>query len=366
MTLTVADVAGRLAARTHPERAASWDAVGLQVGDPGAAVRSVAVVHEVTEAVTVRLLSDPVDLVVSYHPLLFRPVARMVPDRSPSGRAVRLLTAGVAVVVTHSDFDAMAGGMSDAMAEALDLTDVTGFAPVVPAEQAKIVTFAPSEAVGPLIDAMAAAGAGRIGDYERCAFTVHGVGRFVAGGATSPVVGAAGTANEEPEARIEMVAPQSRVDAVITALVGAHPYEEPAFDIYPAKSNQLAGGRIGAFGGSWTDLVDLVTTRFRPDGLRLSGLDGGQPRRVAVSPGAGESRIDPAVAARCDVLVSGDISHHSMVEANDRGLAIIDPGHAASERPGMARLLALVEQVLIGDVARVVPESTLHGAPTPD
>jgi len=349
MTLTVADVAGRLAARTHPARAAAWDAVGLQVGDPGAAVRSVAVVHEVTESVTIRLLSEPVDLVVSYHPLLFRPAARMVPDRSPSGRAVRLLTAGIAVVVTHSDFDAMAGGMSDAMAEALGLTDITGFAPAVASEQVKVVTFAPPAAVGPLIDAMAAAGAGRIGDYERCAFTVDGFGRFVAGESTSPVAGAVGAANEEPESRIEMVAPRSRVDAVVTALLATHPYEEPAFDVYPVVSNQLAGGRIGSFGGSWADLVDLVTTRFRPEGLRIAPVDGVRPRRVAVSPGAGESRIGPAVAAGCDVLVSGDISHHRMVEANDRGLSIIDPGHAATERPGMARLHGLVTELLGGD-----------------
>src|SRR5262245_38477028 len=104
MTRTVGEVVAALAARTHPERAAAWDAVGLQVGDPAAPVRTVAVVHEVTESITGRLEADPVDLVVSYHPLLFRPAVRLVPDRGPSGRAVRLLRAGVALTVTHSDF----------------------------------------------------------------------------------------------------------------------------------------------------------------------------------------------------------------------------------------------------------------------
>src|SRR5688572_375244 len=134
MTLTVGEFTARLAARTHPERAASWDAVGLQVGDPAELVRTIAVVHELTESVVTRLESAPVDLVVAYHPLIFRPVSRLVPDRSPSGRAIRLLQAGVAVVVTHSDFDSMPGGMSDAMADALGLTDVTGFAPVAAAD----------------------------------------------------------------------------------------------------------------------------------------------------------------------------------------------------------------------------------------
>jgi dinuclear metal center YbgI/SA1388 family protein len=354
VTLTVGGFVARLAERTHPERAAAWDAVGLQIGDPAASVRTVAVVHEVTEAVVSRLEESPVDLVVSYHPLLFRPASRLVPDRSPSGRAVRLLRAGVALVVTHSDFDAMPGGMTDAMADALGLTDVTGFAPVAAADQIKVVTFAPAEAGAGLIAALSAAGAGRIGDYEQCAFTVDGVGRFVAGASTSPVAGAAGQSNAEPEVRIEMVAPRSRSDVVVTTLLREHPYEEPAFDVYPVAANQVAGGRIGTFEGTWNELVDRVTEAFAPDGLRLAAVLGVQPRRVAVSPGAGESRIAPAAAAGCDVLVSGDVSHHRMVEATDRGLSVIDAGHAATERPGMRRLQSLVTE-LAGDIVEVAP-----------
>lgn len=361
MTLTVGDVVARLATRTHPERAASWDAVGLQVGDPRTTVRTVTVVHEVTEHVVRSLEASPVDLVVAYHPLLFRPAARLLPDRSPSGRAVRLLRAGVAVTVTHSDFDAMPGGMSDAMADAIGLTDVVGFAPVAAGDQAKIVTFVPSPSVAPLIDALSRAGAGRIGDYEHCAFTVDGIGRFVAGEATSPVVGAAGTANEEPEVRIEMVAPRTHVDTIVTALLAAHPYEEPAFDVYPVTANQVAGARFGTFTGTWDDLVATARDAFEPEGLRAAAVTGVQPRHVAVAPGAGESRITPAAAAGCDVLVTGDVSHHRMVEANDRGLSIIDVGHAASERPGMARLAALVTE-LVGDRCDV--RSSPFSAPT--
>jgi putative NIF3 family GTP cyclohydrolase 1 type 2 len=287
--------------------------------------------------------------VVAYHPLIFRPVSRLVPDRSPSGRATRLLQAGVAVVVTHSDFDAMPGGMSDAMADSLGLTDVTGFAPVAAADQIKIVTFAPGPSVAGLIAALSAAGAGRIGDYEQCAFTVDGVGRFVAGEATAPVAGIAGASNAEPEVRIEMVAPRSRSEAVVTTLLREHPYEEPAFDVYPVVANQVAGARIGSFDGSWDDLVDRVTVAFQPDGLRLARVPRVQPRRVAVSPGAGETRIASAAAARCDVLVSGDISHHRMVEATDRGMAVIDPGHAATERPGMLRLRSLAADIVGAD-----------------
>ena len=345
--MNLADFVARLAARTHPERAAAWDAVGLQVGDPAEEVRTTMVVHEVTEEVTEQVINEPVDLVVSYHPLLFRPASRLVPDRSPSGRATRLLRAGIAVVVTHSDFDAMPGGMSDAMADALGLTDIAGFAPVKPADQVKIVTFVPADSVAAIIAGLSAVGAGQIGDYDECAFTVDGVGRFRAGDATNPAVGQSGRRNTEAEVRVEMIAPARNTDAMLETLIAGHPYEEPAFDVFPVSSNHALGGRLGAFAGSWDDLVERAVDAFEPEGLRL-GRDpaAGVPRRVAVSPGAGESRIAAAVTAGCDVLVSGDISHHRMVEATDRGLSVIDVGHAASERPGMRRLVDLVAEIV--------------------
>ena len=144
-----------------------------------------------------------------------------------------------------------------------------------------------------------------------------------------------------------MIAPARRTDAMLEALIAGHPYEEPAFDVYPVSSNHALGGRLGTFAGSWDDLVERAVDAFEPEGLRL-GRDpaAGVPRRVAVSPGAGESRIAAAVTAGCDVLVSGDISHHRMVEATDRGLSVIDVGHAASERPGMRRLVDLVAEIV--------------------
>ena len=314
-------------------------------------MRSVTVVHELHEMATRQLEAQPVDLVVAYHPLLFAPAAHLVPGRGPAGRATRLLRAGVAVVVTHSDFDAMPGGMADAMADAVGLADVTGLAPVSGVDQVKVVTFVPAATVPAMVASLSAAGAGRIGDYEECAFTVEGIGRFLAGETTVPVTGHAGRRNTEAETRVEMVAPKSRVDAVVTALVAAHPYEEPAFDISPVAAYHRFGGRLGTFDGTWDDLLARVGQAFLPEGLRTARSSMNDPRRVAVSPGAGSSRIDAAVAAHSDVLVSGDIAHHRMADALDRGLSIIDPGHAATERPGMQRLRDLVAEICGDEVA---------------
>ena len=97
----------------------------------------------------------------------------------------------------------------------------------------KLVVFVPHEALDQVRDALFAAGAGRIGDYERCSWYTDGIGTFFGGEATDPSVGEKGQEERVPELRLETVFPEDRHDAVIAALRLAHPYEEPAFDVYP-------------------------------------------------------------------------------------------------------------------------------------
>jgi len=100
----------------------------------------------------------------------------------------------------------------------------------------KLVVFVPAEALDVVRDAVFAAGAGRIGEYERCSWYAEGTGTFVGGDATSPTVGERGVEERVPELRLETVFPADRHDAVVAALRASHPYEEPAFDVYELLS----------------------------------------------------------------------------------------------------------------------------------
>ncbi|CAN5885258.1 Nif3-like dinuclear metal center hexameric protein [soil metagenome] len=339
---TVAELVEILAVMTRADKAAGWDPVGLQVGDPGQEVRRVAVCHEVTESVTDRLVADMPDLVVSYHPLLFRPTTRFVFGATPGGRAWRLVRAGMSLVVSHTDFDALPGGTADALAEALGLTDCVRFGPVVGSDQSKVVTFAPADSVEKITSAMAAAGAGRIGNYDRCSFRSLGEGAFKAGSGTTPVTGAAGAFSVESEVRVEMLTPRSHLEGVLAALVGAHPYEEPAFDVYEVVSSHGFIGRVGSFQGTVGDLADLAGDELGRTGLRVAGDTDRIVAKVAVVPGSGASFVESAARAGADALVTGDVGHHRATSAVDAGVAIVDPGHVATERPGMRKLVELV------------------------
>ncbi len=343
MPPTVAEVLSALGQRAPWDKAFAWDPVGLQIGDPARPVERAAVCHEVTEAVVDAVLDDPPHLLVTYHPLLFQPTNRLVAGATAAGRALRLAGAGVALAVAHTSFDVAAGGTADALADALDLEGVSGFGPAWGPESVKVTTFVSAEHVERVAGAMADAGGGVIGNYTGCSFRAAGSGAFLAGTGTEPVTGEAGRFNTEPEVRVEMNAPAGRLDAVVAALVAAHPYEEPAYDVVDRRGDAGFVGRIGdlaapvplaALAGHVAERVGGV--------LRVAGDPAGTVARVAVVPGAGSEFAGAARSAGAHVLVTGDVSHHRARQALDRGLCIVDPGHVPSERPGVERLYAAV------------------------
>ncbi|MBT8215087.1 MAG: Nif3-like dinuclear metal center hexameric protein [Acidimicrobiia bacterium] len=338
---TVAEFITLLGTIAPFSKAAGWDPVGLQIGDPSAEVTRVAVCHEVTESVLAALDDQEVDLVVAYHPLLFKETRSLVASTSPAGRAFRLIRSGTALAVVHTAFDVASGGAADALAAELGLGDVRPFGPVWGADRVKVVTFVPEPFADDVADAMAGAGAGSMGDYTACSFRVSGTGTFLPGPHASPALGEPGVFNREPEVRIEMVADPGRVEAVVAALVSAHPYEEPVIDINDRRGDAGMIGRVGRLDSTVDEVAALAAERLGAV-VRVAGS--GPVESVAVVPGSGSAFIG-AAAPIADVLVTGDVGHHRARDSVSRGLAVVDPGHAETERPGMRALYAAVSEM---------------------
>ncbi len=344
-TPTISDVLSEIGRRAPWSKAAGWDPVGLQLGDPELSAARVAVCHEVTEAVVAAVEAEPVDLLVSYHPLLFSPTTRLVAGESPVGRAYRLVTAGVGLAVAHTNFDVAEGGTADALAEALGLGDTAGFGPAASAGAVKIVTFVPESHVERVAEAMGSAGAGRVGNYASCSFRSGGTGTFQPDSWARPTAGEAGTLNHQPEIRLELIAPKPAEAAVVAAIVELHPYEEPPYDVYDVRGNDGMVGRVGRPPGGTTvrSFAQLVAASLGGD-VRLSWA-GSELPLVAVLPGSGSAFIEDAIDVGAKALVTGDVGHHEARRAIDLGLSIIDPGHARTERPGVSRLFDLISNV---------------------
>jgi len=128
MSLRVGEILAAVDRRAPFASAAEWDAVGLQIGDPEREVSAVAVAHELTGRILEGILSSGAELVVTYHPLLFRPLSSVPAVPGAEGRVFALAERGVAVISAHTNWDAAPGGASDSLAAALDIRDSEGFA----------------------------------------------------------------------------------------------------------------------------------------------------------------------------------------------------------------------------------------------
>ncbi len=338
MSAPLADVVGFLEDLYPPSLAEEWDAVGLVCGDPAAVVRRVLFAVDPIEVVVDEVVAGGFDLLVTHHPLWLRGTTSVAATTPKGAVAHRLVAAGAALHVSHTNADIACPGVSDALAALFELRDVRPLSPR-PQPLDKLVVFVPHDDAQPLVDALAAAGAGSLGSYERCAWTTPGTGTFRPLAGARPAVGAVGRVEEVPEMRVEMVLPRSRRGPVLQALRGAHPYEEPAYDLLElaALPGGLGLGRIGTLPAP-VPLGELTerAARVLPAtawGVRAAGDPARPVSTLAVCGGAGDSLLGEAAAA--DAFLTSDLRHHPASEAPS-GLALLDAAHWATEWPWLA------------------------------
>jgi dinuclear metal center YbgI/SA1388 family protein len=340
---TLADVVAALDALYPPSLAADWDAIGLACGDPGELVRAVLFAVDPVEVVVDEAIELGVDLLVTHHPLFLRGTSSVATTTSKGRSVHRLIRAGIGLHVAHTNADHANPGVSDALAAVFGLRETRPLEPLPAPALDKVIVFVPEPDAEKLIDALAAAGAGDIGDYERCAWTTTGIGTFLPQFGANPAVGAVGEIAHVDETRVEMVFARAARTDVIGALRAAHPYEEPAFDIV-----ELAGWPGDTGTGRVGDLPALMSLRAfaaRVGSALPSTLGGGrvagdldrEVRRVAVCGGAGDAYLRQASTSGADVFVTADLRHHVASEhLADGGCAVVDMPHWATEWPWLA------------------------------
>ena len=357
------------------ELAEPWDHVGLQVGSSGAPVTGVLVALEADAAALAAAARLGCSLVLAHHPLLFAPLERLTDGSAAGALALRAARDDTAVLVAHTNLDKARGGLGDIFAGMLGLEAVTPLAPA-PVDWCKLVGFVPADAADDVRAAVFAAGGGRIGAYEHCSFATVGQGTFFAGEGASPVVGGTGCDETVAEVRLEVVFPRRARREVIDAYVAAHPYEEPAFDVYQVDDEvaSLGLGRVGELARPQvlSQFAADVAAELHLPAVRISAGPEREVRRVACVPGSGASLID-AAAASADILVTGDVKYHDARHAHDLGLGLVDAPHDVVEDAALARWSETLADALAHDGVRVEVHRAAHpvwstlpgGAPAP-
>jgi dinuclear metal center YbgI/SA1388 family protein len=327
-------------------RWAAWekDNVGLQIGSGQGRATKVLVALDVTQDIVREAIARKAELIISHHPLLFRPPTSITANDAVGRLVLQLAEHGISLFSAHTNLDFARNGVSTTLAEVLGLHNIRFLTPLKNS-LAKIVVFVPEGHATQVLHAMAQAGAGMIGEYSSCSFGAKGRGSFLGSAASNPSIGRRGILESVDETRLEMISPRASVPAVVAAMKAVHPYEEVAYDVYYVEnSNPNFGmGALGELPKPQTlakflkDIKHLLGCRA----LRFTGNPAQNIQTVAVCGGAGSDLISDAITARADAFVTADVRYHTFERAAGE-IALVDAGHWETEHIILDRMAARI------------------------
>ncbi|MDR1562993.1 MAG: Nif3-like dinuclear metal center hexameric protein [Dysgonamonadaceae bacterium] len=310
-----------------------FDNSGIQTGDIEQDITGVIVSVDVTEAVLKEAVDLGCNLVISHHPLIFKPLKK-ISGGNYIERCVHFACKNnITVYACHTNLDNAAKGINFYLAKKLGLQKIRVLSPKKN-NLLKLSVFVPENHAESLRNALFAAGAGFIGNYDSCSFNINGKGSFRAGENTNPFVGNKNELHFEPETRIETIIPAGIKSTVIRTLLKVHPYEEPAFDIYPLL-NDWNGAGSGAVGElpeemSEIDLLEKIKSIFNLNVIKYSPLRGKKIRRVALCGGSGAFLIPDAIASGAEIFITGEAKYNDFYNVENKILLAV-AGHYETE-----------------------------------
>ncbi|MGI6308798.1 MAG: Nif3-like dinuclear metal center hexameric protein [Dethiobacteria bacterium] len=324
------------------------DASGLQWGDLSREEPALLLALDFSEEVLEEALARGISFIFTHHPFLYRPLQQLDWRNRREALIMRAIKEDITLFSAHTNLDVAPRGVSQALGELLGLKKMQPLYLTGRDELEKLVVFVPEGYEDKVRNALAEAGAGWIGNYSHCTYQLLGTGTFLPREGSSPFIGSRGSLEKVREYRLETILYRRCRQQVLEALDAAHPYEEVAYDLYPlANEGAVWGlGRTGCLAEKMTlrELAERCDNLLQPDFLNVSGDLNMLVEKVAVLGGSGAEYIPVVLQSGAQVFISGDIKFHAAQEAAMAGLALIDAGHDATERPVLRVLAQFLEE----------------------
>ncbi|RNC63788.1 Nif3-like dinuclear metal center hexameric protein [Proteiniphilum sp. X52] len=331
-----------------------YDNSGLQVGDANREVTGILLCIDVTEDVIDEALSLGCNLIISHHPVAFRPFKSLTGKNYTERCMMQAVRHDIALYAAHTNLDNARGGVNYKLAEMLELQNVKILQPLENA-LLKFVTTVPLQHAESVRNALFNAGAGGIGNYDSCSYNLSGEGTFRAKEGASPHIGEIGRLHFEPEVRIETVIPVMKREEVLRALLSVHPYEEPVFDFYPIANDwpQHGSGVVGVLPEPMPEqeFLYLLKDIFNLPTIQHSKTQGREIRDVALCGGAGAFLIPRAIAYGADAFITGEAKYNHFFDVEGRILLAV-VGHYESE--------ICTKEIFFDLISRKFPTFALH------
>ena len=321
------------------------DPIGLQVGSLSQKVNKVLIALDVNKAVIEEAIDIGANLIIAHHPIIYRPLKKIVTDNEVGQIFQLCLKHDISIYAAHTNVDCAETGVSDFLAEALELQSTKVLAPTYVDQLIKLVVYVPKTHEEQVREALGNAGAGHIGNYSHCTFTSEGLGTFMPMSGTNPFIGETGKLEKVEEVKIETVIVKSKLKQAVNAMKKAHPYEEVAYDTFELDNEGVSYGvgRIGEISHEMTveEFARFVKEKLDLKGVRVVGNLTDKVKKVAIVGGDGNKFAFHAKRQGSDVYISGDIYYHVAQDFKMEGLNIIDAGHNIEKvmKNGVKKLL---------------------------
>lgn len=330
----------------YPENLAEeYDNVGLLVGDDKKEINKILITLDMTTSVLDEAVKQGVDLIISHHPLIFKPLKKINCDNWISELVFKLIRNNINLFALHTNYDIADNGMNDVIARKINLNNISVLSDEKKESLYKLVVYVPVTHQEELRNTLFENGAGKIGNYDSCSFNIDGMGTFRPLCGANPFLGKVNQLAFVNETKVETIVTQDKLNTVISKMIETHPYEEPAYDIIKLENKIVKGiGRIGELAKPimLNDFAYNLKQILNLENVIIVG-ENKLIKKIAVVGGAGSDFINIAKQKQCDLIITGDVKHHIAIDAIEKGISVIDATHYGLEKVFIEDIKNIIE-----------------------
>jgi dinuclear metal center YbgI/SA1388 family protein len=332
--MKISNVIGFLESRVPRSMQEAYDNCGLLVGDREQAITGVLIALDCTPEIVEEAERTNCNLIIVHHPVIFKGLKKLTGTNAVEQTIIACIQKNIALYAIHTNLDNYQFGVNQEIGKRLGLKELRILRPKKEVLN-KLIVYVPFDAASAVSEAVFSAGAGNIGNYKECSFTLEGTGTFMPVGDANPTSGELNVRSELRELRMEFLVSTHVINPVLKAMREAHPYEEVAYELIALQNeNQTEGsGMYGELEKPLDEVTFLAQLKkdFNCGCIRHTKLLGRQIKRVAFCGGSGSFLLQDAKAVGADVFITGDFKYHEFFDAEEE-LVIADIGHYESEQ----------------------------------
>lgn len=332
--MRIGEITGYLESIAPLEYQEGYDNSGLIVGHSDTEVERVLVSLDCTEAIVDEAIEKGCGLIIAHHPIVFVGLKKFNGTDYVQRTVIKAIKNDIAIYAIHTNLDNVLPGVNAEIGKRLGLENLR----ILAGKDnllCKLVVFVPELHLDSVRSAIWEAGAGAIGNYSECSFSVGGEGTFNPNGDSNPFVGEKGSLHSESERRLEVILPKRQEKRVLKALLESHPYEEVAYDLYSLSNEfkEVGAGMVGELSEPMDTELFLKSLKeiIQTPVVRHTKVLKSKVQRIAFCGGAGSFLLGAAKGAGADIFITGDYKYHQFFDAEE-DIVIADVGHYESEQ----------------------------------